>query len=80
VGCVSLVVDAKTGAVEFYGRCGFEPVGLVEGHKSPAPPPRSSHCLPCQSGAETDITAGKMDLDAIKFRPREAYLGERRRN
>jgi GNAT superfamily N-acetyltransferase len=39
VGCVGLVVDAKSGAVEFYRRYGFEPICLVEGTASQIPRP-----------------------------------------
>lgn len=39
LGCVGLVVDAKRGAEEFYGRYGFEPLGVVEGASAQRPEP-----------------------------------------
>jgi GNAT superfamily N-acetyltransferase len=39
VGCVGVVVDAKAGAREFYGRFGFVPLEVVEGASAQRPEP-----------------------------------------
>jgi GNAT superfamily N-acetyltransferase len=39
LGCVGLVVDAKRGAEEFYGRYGFVPLDVVEGASPQRPEP-----------------------------------------
>jgi ribosomal protein S18 acetylase RimI-like enzyme len=39
VGCVGVVVDARSEAVQFYERLRFEPVGLIEGAASVRPRP-----------------------------------------
>jgi predicted N-acetyltransferase YhbS len=39
VGCAGVVVDAKTGAVEFYAKYGFEPLELIEGQSEARPRP-----------------------------------------
>lgn len=38
-GCVGVVVDAKPGAVDFYGRYGFIPVEALEGQSDARPGP-----------------------------------------
>jgi predicted N-acetyltransferase YhbS len=38
-GCVGVIVDAKPGAVDFYGRHGFIPVEAVEGQSDARPAP-----------------------------------------
>lgn len=38
-GCVGVVVDAKPGAVDFYGRYGFIPVEALEGQSDARPAP-----------------------------------------
>jgi predicted N-acetyltransferase YhbS len=40
-GCVGVVVDAKSGAVDFYARFGFAPVHLVEGTLESRPRPKA---------------------------------------
>ena len=39
LGCVGVVVDAKSGAEEFYRRYGFEPLDVVEGATAQRPGP-----------------------------------------
>ena len=38
-GCVGVAVDAKPGAEPFYGRYGFRPLEVVEGHSDARPRP-----------------------------------------
>ncbi len=38
-GCVGVVVDAKPGAADFYGRYGFIPVEALEGQSDARPGP-----------------------------------------
>lgn len=38
-GCVGIVVDAKPDAVDFYGRVGFSPLEIAEGHIESRPRP-----------------------------------------
>ena len=40
-GCVGVVVDAKTGAVDFYRDLGFEPIDALEGALQERPEPMS---------------------------------------
>ena len=39
VGCIGVVVDAKPGAVNYYGKLGFEALDLVEGSLGDRPEP-----------------------------------------
>jgi GNAT superfamily N-acetyltransferase len=39
VGCIGVVVDAKSDAVAFYSALGFEPIGLVGGALGDRPEP-----------------------------------------
>lgn len=39
VGCVGVVVDAKSGAVDFYAKYGFEPFESLEGQSDARPQP-----------------------------------------
>ncbi len=39
LGCVGLVVDAKPGAEDFYGRLGFQQIALTEGASAQRPSP-----------------------------------------
>jgi hypothetical protein len=39
IGCIGVLVDAKSGAINFYERLGFEPQAPVEGQVAAHPEP-----------------------------------------
>ena len=45
VGCAAVVVDAKPGAVDFYGKYGFTPFEPLEGQSDARPQPTAMYLM-----------------------------------